>query len=291
MKQRKTYRFTTEITPETEVILSGRSGYPLTMSLNDGSAAKTVVLDTESVIRLTSFLSDFLQKQDTTPLAPSYKPTGRALAVMDGETLDIAGVFNTDRLIGFAGAESESYDSLCEKVRSLTATELPARAIFIFFDTFDGAISRSVIRRIIRACISYQIDFVRTCDFARSRRMVLEDIENFTGIDSSIISRATRDVAVHSPAGVFTMKAADASLERPSLFDEGAKMTDGRECSRKAALSILRDLLGAEDKADPFTDQEMADRLASMGYDIARRTVTKYRELLGIPKRSERRDR
>ena len=70
--------------------------------------------------------------------------------------------------------------------------------------------------------------------------MVLADIEAFTTIDSSIISRATQDIAILSPAGVFTMKAMDASLERPSLFDEGSKTTDGYDCSRKAVLSVLR---------------------------------------------------
>lgn len=291
MTKNKTFRFTTEITPETEILLSGRSGEPLTMSLADERSSKTVRLDTESVIRLQAFLSDFLQKEEASSPAPVYEPTGRALAVMDGDTLDIIRVFKTSDVVGFAGAETDSYGALCDKVRAIADVRLPERPVFVFFDTFDGSISRSIIRRILRACISYQVDFVRSADPTRCRRMVLGDIEAFTRIDSSVISRATRDVLVLSPAVTFTMKAADADLERPSLFDEGSTTTDGRECSRKAVLSAIRDIIGAEAPTDPVTDEEMAGLLTDMGYAVARRTVSKYRELLGIPKRADRRVR
>lgn len=289
MNKNKTFRFTTEITPETEVVLNGRYGQPLNMSLDDGSSAKTVKLDTESIIRLQTFLSDYLQKEEVNPTIPAYEPTGRALAIMDGNTLDIVRVFKTESIIGFAGAETDNYETLCEKVRSIVDIEVPRNVVFIFFDSFDGCISRSVIRRILRACISYQVDFVRTGDFSRSRRMVLEDIEAFTTIDSSIISRATQDIVILSPAGVFTLKATDASLDRPSLFDEGSKTTDGYDCSRKAVLSVLRMMIDGENKVAPYTDEELSDLLAEKGFAVARRTVTKYRELLGISKRSERR--
>ena len=290
MKRIKSFQFTTEITPETDVILSGRQGHPLSMSLDDGSSVKTVKLDTESIIRLQTFLSDFLQKEEAGPAAPSYEPTGRAVAVMDGDTLDILRVFRTDRVMGFSGAESDDYATLCEKTRSIADID-PAHAVFIFFDTFDGCISVNVIRRILRACISYQVDFVRTGDFSRSRPMTLADIEAFTTIDSSIISRATRDVIIISSSGVYTLKSCDSSLERPSLFDDGSKTIDGRACSRKEVLSVLRDILEGEDCTDPYTDEGMAAQLGHLGYDVARRTVVKYREFLGFPKRSERRVR
>lgn len=289
MSKNKTFRFTTEITPETEVILNGRYDQPLNMRLSGGSSAMTVKLDTESIIRLQAFLSDYLQKEEVNPAIPAYEPTGRALAIMDGETLDILRIFKTESVIGFAGAETDSYNTLCDKVRCIMDIELPRNVVFIFFDTFDGCISHSVIRRILRACISYQADFVRTGDLSRSRRMILDDIEAFTTIDSSIISRATQDIVILSPAGIFTLKATDASLERPSLFDEGSKTTDGHDCSRKSVLSVLRILIDGENKAIPYTDDDLSDLLAEKGFAVARRTVSKYRGLLGIPKRSERR--
>ena len=64
MNKNKIFRFTTEITPETEVILNGRYGQPLNMRLDDGTSAKMVKLDTESIIRLQAFLSDYLQKEE-----------------------------------------------------------------------------------------------------------------------------------------------------------------------------------------------------------------------------------
>ena len=121
--------------------------------------------------------------------------------------------------------------------------------------------------------------------------MRLEEIESFTDIDASVISRATRDVRIMTAAGVFTLKATDASLEMPSLFDEGVSTTDGGVCSRKAVLSAIRDIIAAEDPSRPFTDEAVSATLEDMGFCVARRTVSKYRDFLGIPKTSERRMR
>ena len=107
------------------------------MSLDDGASTKTVKFDTESVIRLQAFLSDFLQKEDDSSDVRAYEPTGRALAVMDGNTLDIIRVFRTSNIIGLAGMESDSYETLCDKVRPFIETEFPSTAMFIFFDTID----------------------------------------------------------------------------------------------------------------------------------------------------------
>lgn len=291
MKKDKTFRFTTEITPETEILLSGRYGQPLNMSLDDGVSAKTIRLDTESIIRLQAFLSDYMQKEEADSSIPIYSPTGRALAIMNGETFDIIRVFKTNNVLGFAGAEKDDYATLREKTRAIVDIELPVNLLFIFFDTYDGCISRSVIQRILRACIAYQVDFIRTGDLSRSRRMVLDDIEAFTTIDSSIISRATQDVSILSPVGTFTLNASDASLDCPSLFDEGSKTSDGHDCSRKSVLFALQSLVERENKANPHTDESLSELLSDMGYAVARRTVTKYRELLGIPKRSIRKSR
>ena len=210
---------------------------------------------------------------------------------MDGDTLDIVRVFKTANAVGFTDAETDSYETLCEKVRRITDIELSKNAIFIFFDTFDGSIKPSVLRRILRACISYQVDFIRTRDFSRSRRMILEDIESFTTIDSSIISRARHNVLIVSPNGCFTLNPHDSSLDRPSLFDDCPKTVDGHDCSRKSVLAILRNLIEREDNTHPYTDDDLSGLLADMGYSVKRRTVAKYRELLGIPKCFHRRER
>ena len=75
----------------------------------------------------------------------------------------------------------------------------------------------------------------------------------------------------------------------PYFSTRGSKTTDGYDCSRKAVLSVLRMMIDGENKVAPYTDEELSDLLAEKGFAVARRTVTKYRKLLGIPKRSERR--
>lgn len=289
MSKNKTFRFSTQITPETEILLNGRSGQPLSISFTDELSSKRVCLDTESIIRLQAFLSEFLQKEESASTAPTYEPTGRALAIMDGDSMDIVRVLRTRDTVGLTGAETESYEDLCDKVKSLTDSELPGNPLFIFFDTFNGSISLKVIQRILRACIVYQTGFIRTGDPLRSRRMTLETIEAYTSIDASMISRATPNVLILAPSGTYTLDSADASLDRPSLFDEGTKKTNGDDCSRKAVLFTLRSLIESEDKSHPYTDDEMSDQLAHMGFVVARRTVSKYRDLLGIPRRSARR--
>jgi len=220
--------------------------------------------------------------------SPEYIPTGRAFAVMDAGSFDIVRVFHAGAASPFVAADGDDYDSLVRKTPDAGVT-LPGRPIFVFHDTYDGAIGRAVIRRVIRACVTYQAAFIRTGDPAACRPMALRDISAFTRIDESVISRATRNVRVIAPVGEFTLNAADPSLEAPSLFDEGATRTDGSRCSRKAVLATLRRMASEEDPAEALTDEEAAAALSREGFDVARRTVAKYRNLLGIPKWSERR--
>ena len=161
--------------------------------------------------------------------------------------------------------------------------------MFIFFDVFDGTIGRGVIRRVIRACVTYQVNFVRTGNPVDCRQMGLKDIESFTGIDASVVSRATRNVRIISPAGEFTLNSSDPSLDVPSLFDDGGTRTDGSKCSRKEVFVALRQLIAEEDPANALADEDFSDELERRGYLVARRTVSKYRSMLGIPKRADRR--
>lgn len=219
--------------------------------------------------------------------SPEYIPTGRALAVMDAGSFDIIRVFHTGPALSAEG--EEDYEGLARKASALSGGTLPRKPLFVFCDTYDGTIGRAVIRRVIRACVSFQAAFVRTGDPADCRPMGLRDISAFTRIDPSVVSRATRNVRVVAPAGVFTLDSADPSLDVPSLFDEGAARTDGTRCGRKAVLASLRRLAAEEDPANALTDDDYAAALSREGFDVARRTVAKYRALLGIPKWSDRR--
>ena len=228
-------------------------------------------------------------RRNSAATSPEYIPTGRVLAVMDAGSFDIVRVFHADTPTLFSAEVGEGYEGLVRKAESAIGGSLPRKPLFVFYDTYDGTIGRDVIRRIIRACVTFQAAFIRTGDPAACRPMGLRDISGFTRIDPSVVSRATKDVRIVAPAGVFSLNSTDASLEVPSLFDEGAARTDGTRCSRKAVLASLRRMAAAENPSAALTDGDYAAALSREGFDIARRTVSKYRTLLGIPKWSERR--
>lgn len=285
MKKTLTCRFENENNPAASILFSGQRGHSLNLNINDAGFEHNLYLCQGEVLKLHEFLTEFLQEEEASPYGPTYEKTGRALAVMDADTLDILRIYRGGQA---EGMETETYESLCAKFGNIDDEHMPENKVFIFFDTFEGSISMGMIRRILRACISYQVDFVRTGDFSRCRRMILKDIEDFTTIDVSNVSRSTQDVTIISAAGLFTLDSTSASLARPSLFDEGSKRTDGSWCSRKEVLALMREFFASENRNIPITDEAMSRHLHDEGYDVARRTVVKYRDILGIPNTRER---
>lgn len=284
MCKSKAFRFTTSVVPMTEISLSGRSGKPLEMTLSGEGVSKTIRMDIESVLKLQAFLVDYLNQDEQPASTPYCRATGRALAIMDADTLDITHVFLAKEAIGIAETEGDDYKDLVQKVASLTDTTLPEKPLFVFFDTYEGTIKRCILHRIIRACVTYQVNYVRTANPFACRPMGLFDIASFTGIDASVISRATRNVRIVTSAGSFTLNATDPSLSTPSLFDEGVVKTHGSKCSRKEVFAVLLQLVEEENPAKAMTDEGFSAELARKGYVVARRTVSKYRDMLGIPK-------
>lgn len=102
--------------------------------------------------------------------------------------------------------------------------------------------------------------------------MVLKDISAVTGDDLSVISRATTGKYVATHQGVYSLK---------SLFSERRK--DGGDISADAVLDRIRTIIENEDKNHPLSDAAITESLRLQGMDIARRTVAKYREKLGLP--------
>ena len=104
--------------------------------------------------------------------------------------------------------------------------------------------------------------------------MILKDVAEKTGYDISTISRVTSGKYVQTNFGTFPLKA---------FFTDGVKTKSGQEVSVKEIHRILREVTDAEDPGNPLTDEQLADILAARGYKVARRTVAKYREQIGIP--------
>lgn len=125
---------------------------------------------------------------------------------------------------------------------------------------------------VMQAIVKLQPEFFVTYDRARLRPMVLRDIQALTGLDLSVISRATAGKYVMTPDGMYPLK---------MFFNEG--FNDANGTSSHAVAEALRSFIEGEDSRHPLTDAELCERLQDAGFDVARRTVAKYRERMGFP--------
>lgn len=143
----------------------------------------------------------------------------------------------------------------------------------------DIAHSRSAtLMAVMQAIIRLQPEYFATFDISRLRPMVQRDIKDITGFDVSTISRATATKYMLTPEGIVPLK---------SLFSEGVS-TDGATSST-VVKEAVRDIIAGEDPTAPLSDEDIRAALLARGHDVARRTVAKYREMLGIPIARQRR--
>jgi len=126
----------------------------------------------------------------------------------------------------------------------------------------------------MNAIMEYQKDYFLTGDETLLKPMILKDIAERVGLDISTISRVANSKYVQTPFGTFLLK---------TFFSESLSTDSGEEVSTREVKKILSDCIGAEDKKKPLTDDKLAKILKEKGYNIARRTIAKYREQLEIP--------
>ncbi len=126
----------------------------------------------------------------------------------------------------------------------------------------------------MQAIIDIQHDFFITGDEARLKPMVLKDVAEKTGYDISTISRVSNSKYVQTNTGVFSLR---------FFFSEAMQTESGEDVSSREVRIILKQLIEKEDPRKPLNDEEVTKMLNDKGYLIARRTVAKYREQLGIP--------
>ena len=126
----------------------------------------------------------------------------------------------------------------------------------------------------MKAIMDMQQEYFLTGDDTKLKPMILKDIAEKVGLDISTISRVANSKYVQTPYGTFLLK---------TFFSEGITNEEGEEVSTREIKKILQDCVADEDKAKPLTDEELMIVLKEKGYPIARRTVAKYREQLGIP--------
>ena len=131
---------------------------------------------------------------------------------------------------------------------------------------------RITLMKVMEAIARWQREFFLSEDESRLRPMVLKDIAGAIGMDISVVSRATAGKYVATQGGVYPLK---------FFFNE--RVSEDEDASSREILSALRVLIQEEAPSSPLSDDALTARLTEMGYNIARRTVAKYRERLGIP--------
>ncbi len=133
---------------------------------------------------------------------------------------------------------------------------------------------RDTLMRTMGEILDYQRDYFRDGDQSKLRPMILKDIADRTNLDVSTISRVVNSKYVQTNFGIIPLK---------QLFSEAMQTESGEEVSSYEIKKILSECIENEDKRKPLTDEILMEALNDKGYQIARRTVAKYREMLGIP--------
>jgi RNA polymerase sigma-54 factor len=126
----------------------------------------------------------------------------------------------------------------------------------------------------MQTIMDHQYAFFLSGDETELRPMILKDIAEKTGLDISTISRVASSKYVQTEFGTYLLK---------YFFNESLSTDSGEEVSTREVKKILSDFIGSEDKLTPLSDEKLTELLQEKGYNIARRTVAKYREQLNIP--------
>lgn len=133
---------------------------------------------------------------------------------------------------------------------------------------------QETLLKTMRAILTFQHDYFVDGDESCLKPMILKDIADMTGFDISTISRVVNSKYIQTHFGVFLLK---------YFFSEGLQTDSGEEVSTREIKRIIVECIQNEDKRDPLTDEALMETLIAKGYQIARRTVAKYREMLDIP--------
>lgn len=133
---------------------------------------------------------------------------------------------------------------------------------------------QQTLLRTMRAIVDFQYDFFLEGDETKLKPMILKDIASMINMDISTVSRVASSKSVQTDFGIYPLK---------YFFSEGISTDSGEEVSSREVKQIIKDIIDAEDKNKPLSDDKLEKILNEKGYNIARRTVAKYREQLNIP--------
>lgn len=166
--------------------------------------------------------------------------------------------------------KSDKKDKKLKETVSFVKQKLDAAKWFI-----DAIKQRqNTLLRTMDSIIRFQYDFFMEGDETKLRPMILKDIANEIGMDISTVSRVANSKSIQTDFGIFPLK---------YFFSEGISTASGEDVSSREVKNVLSQLIDEEDKKRPLSDDKLEKMLKAKGYNIARRTVAKYREQLNIP--------
>ncbi|HMS51329.1 MAG: RNA polymerase factor sigma-54 [Sphingobacteriales bacterium] len=173
-------------------------------------------------------------------------------------------------------------DMLKEYGRATNKTRQHKEAILFIKQKIDSAKwfidaikqRQQTMLKTMEAIMRYQYDFFLSGDETSLRPMILKDIADITAYDISTISRVSNSKYVQTEFGTFKLK---------TFFSEALQTESGDEVSTHEVKKILSTMIEGESKRKPLSDQKLTQELTKQGYNIARRTVAKYREQLNFP--------
>jgi RNA polymerase sigma-54 factor len=166
--------------------------------------------------------------------------------------------------------KSDKKDKKLKEAVSFVKQKLDAAKWFI-----DAIRQRQhTLLRTMQAIVNFQYDYFLEGDETKLRPMILKDIAQIINMDISTVSRVASSKTIQTDFGVFPLK---------YFFSEGIATDSGEEVSSREVKQIIKELIQAENKKRPLSDDKLEDLLNERGYNIARRTVAKYREQLNIP--------
>ncbi len=170
----------------------------------------------------------------------------------------------------------DSYDKGSKKDKKLKQAVVFLKQKLDAAKWFIDAIKQrqQTLLRTMNAIVEYQYDYFQEGDESRLRPMILKDIANQIGMDISTVSRVANSKSVQTDFGIYPLK---------YFFSESISTDTGEDVSSKEVKFILKEIIDGESKRKPFSDDKLEKLLNDKGYNIARRTVAKYREQMNIP--------
>jgi RNA polymerase sigma-54 factor len=170
----------------------------------------------------------------------------------------------------------DAYDKSDKKDKKLKETVTFVKQKLDAAKWFIDAIKQrqNTLLRTMEAILQYQKEFFVDGDETNLRPMILKDIAERIDMDISTVSRVANSKAIQTEFGVYPLK---------YFFSEGIATDSGEDVSNREVKSVLQTMVDAEDKKKPLSDDKLVKMLNGKGYNIARRTVAKYREQLQIP--------